>query len=260
MTPLQSTFLIATLLAAAGVWLMLPGRGIALRFLGAALGLAGLGLLAGQVGSLGHWARDSVFWILAGVTVVAAAATISFRNPMYCAIWFALSLLGTASLFMFQGSQFLAMATVVVYAGAIVVTFLFVLMLAQPRGQAPYDRVSWEALLSASAGAVLIGILTLTLASVVQTDDLAQLAAEPQERDQSLLADDHVAHLGGQLYSRYLLAVEVGGLLLLVAIVGAAAIAIHSRRGVLQITDLRSFVEEAARGNPATPEKAPTHG
>ena len=65
---------------------------------------------------------------------------------MYCAVWFALSLLGTAGLFLFQGAQFLAVATIVVYAGAILVTFLFVLMLAQPNGRAYYDRVSWEPL------------------------------------------------------------------------------------------------------------------
>ena len=88
--------------------------------------------------------------MLAGVTVVSAAvATVTFRSPVYCAIWFGMSLLGTAGLFLFHGAQFLAVATVVVYAGAILVTFLFVLMLAQPEGQASYDRVSWEALLSA---------------------------------------------------------------------------------------------------------------
>ena len=62
-------------------------------------------------------------------------ATVTFRNPVYCAIWFGLSLLGTAGLFLFHGAQFLAVATVVVYAGAILVTFLFVLMLAQPEGK-----------------------------------------------------------------------------------------------------------------------------
>ena len=56
-----------------------------------------------------------------------------------------MSLLGTAGLFLFQGAQFLGVATIVVYAGAILVTFLFVLMLAQPEGHAFYDRVSWEA-------------------------------------------------------------------------------------------------------------------
>ena len=74
---------------------------------------------------------------------------------MYCAVWFALSLLGTAGLFLFQGAQFLGVATIVVYAGAILVTFLFVLMLAQPTGRAYYDRLCWEPLVSAVTGAVL---------------------------------------------------------------------------------------------------------
>ena len=88
----------------------------------------------------------------------------TFRSPVYCAIWFALSLLGTAALFLFQGAQFLGVATIVVYAGAILVTFLFVLMLAQPEGDAFYDRISWEGLLAASTGALMVGgALTLTL-------------------------------------------------------------------------------------------------
>ena len=79
---------------------------------------------------------DGVFLILAAVTVISAVGAITFRNPVYCAIWFGLSLLGVAGLFFFAGAQFLAVATVVVYAGAILVTFLFVLMLAQPEGKA----------------------------------------------------------------------------------------------------------------------------
>jgi NADH-quinone oxidoreductase subunit J len=194
---------------------------------------------------------------------VAAAGTISFRSPVYCAIWFAFSLLGTAALFLFQGAQFLAVATVVVYAGAILVTFLFVLMLAQPRGQAAYDRVSWEGLLSASAGAVLIGILTLTITGIVQSGDVAPVGQSDEGQQalaQNVLSTDHVAKLGEQLFSRYLLAIEVAGLLLLVALVGAAAIAVHSRRGLLEISDAQAIIRDAAIGNPATPERAPRHG
>ena len=68
---------------------------------------------------------------------------IASQSPVYSAIWFAMSLLGTAGLFFFNGAQFLGVATIVVYAGAIVVTFLFVIMLAQPEGHADYDRISW---------------------------------------------------------------------------------------------------------------------
>jgi hypothetical protein len=72
---------------------------------------------------------------------------------VYAAIWFALALAGVAGVLLVLGAQFLGVATIVVYAGAILVMFLFVLMLAQPAGLAPYDRVSSEPLLSALAGA-----------------------------------------------------------------------------------------------------------
>jgi NADH-quinone oxidoreductase subunit J len=89
-------------------------------------------------------------------------------------------LLGTAGLFLYQGAQFLSVATVVVYAGAILVTFLFVLMLAQPEGQAYYDRVSWEALLSAATGAVLVGMLMMVMIqsfSQITGEETAEVAA-----------------------------------------------------------------------------------
>ena len=92
-----------------------------------------------------------------------AAATIVSRSPVYAAIWFALSLVGVAGVLLVLGAQFLGVATIVVYAGAILVMFLFVLMLAQPAGLAPYDRVSNEPFLSALAGAVLLGVLSLSI-------------------------------------------------------------------------------------------------
>ena len=106
---------------------------------------------------------DGMLLILAAVTVSSAVGAITFRNPVYCAIWFGLSLLGVAGLFFFAGNQFLAVATVVVYAGAILVTFLFVLMLAQPEGKAAYDRVSWEASVSAAVGMIIVGVLSISI-------------------------------------------------------------------------------------------------
>jgi NADH-quinone oxidoreductase subunit J len=132
-------------------------------------------------------------------------------------------------------------ATVVVYAGAILVTFLFVLMLAQPEGQAFYDRLSWEAMLSAITGAVVLGIVVTIVGAAlgngggimtatstdaaqtaVTTNDADQADQQAAERDK--LTGQHVAKLGGQLFSRHLIAVEVAGTLLLAALVGAVAI------------------------------------
>ena len=234
----QGILVAATLLAAVGMWLALPRGATRGRRFGALLGAVSLGLFGSQVPYLGTWGEHGLFLILGGVTVVAAAATVTVRSPVYAAIWFALSLLGTAALFLAQGAQFLGVATIVVYAGAILVTFLFVLMLANPTGQAYYDRVSWEAALSAGAGAVLVGILTVALAGGLprtprdeeatnQSTAMDEAAALPG----GVLAPEHMATLGGQLFSRHLIAVEVAGTLLLVALVGAVAIIGNARPG-----------------------------
>jgi NADH-quinone oxidoreductase subunit J len=176
---------------------------------------------------LGDWVSSSVFWLLAGITVIAAAATVTFRNPVYCAIWFALSLLGTAGLFLYEGAQFLGVATIVVYAGAILVTFLFVLMLANPQGHARYDRLGWEPMLSSFTGALMVGILSVNVSIAFQRAAAAETAHPTVTTDRlstNILASQHMAHLGGELFSRHLIAVEVAGTLLLVALVGCVAI------------------------------------
>lgn len=221
----------ATLLGAAAMWLMLPrarARGWAAGIL---LGAISLGLLASQVPRLGSWGADTVFLVLGAITVVAAAATITLRNPVYCALWFGLSLLGTAGLFLFQGAEFLAAATVIVYAGAILVTFLFLLMLADPQGRAYYDRVGWETSLSAFTGAVIVGILSMTVISVFtrSPEAFAAAAATPQQRAEGVLSAYPVALLGEQLFDRHLIAVEVAGTLLLAALIGATAIVAQGR-------------------------------
>jgi len=240
-------FVTATLLGALGMWLMLPRRGFQKRRWGALLAVVSLGLFAAQVPPLGATLDRTVFDVLALVTLVSAVCTVTFRSPVYSAVWFGLTLLGTSGLFLFQGAQFLSMATITIYAGAILVTFLFVLMLSDPRGRAYYDRLSWEAMLSASAGAVMVGVLTMTLSKVFSPDAAgppvpvkpgsAAAAASPGETptaalpappsaqalEANVLSAQHVARLGGELFGRHLLAVEAAGALLFVALLGATA-------------------------------------
>jgi len=235
-------YAVSVLLVAGGMWLMLPrGRiaGRSVRIAGALFGLAGLTGLCWQLGMprLTPRLAESVFWALALVTIVSAAATVTFRSPVYCAIWFAMTLLGTSGLFFFQGAQFLAVATLVVYAGAILVTFLFVLMLAQPEGHAYYDRVSWEAPLSALAGAIMIGILTMTISNTFDgAQNQTRLPPSPGTPGEGINREPpaqlHMAQLGAELFGRHLIAVEVAGTLLLAALVGAAAIIAHGRQAI----------------------------
>jgi NADH-quinone oxidoreductase subunit J len=224
--PRQIAILLAAVLLALGVWLLLPPGGRRHRTTGALVVAFGLGLLASRLPRLGEWVSQSVFSVLAITTVVSAAAAITFRNPVYCALWLGLSLVGTAGLFFIQGSQFLAVATIVVYAGAILVTFLFLLMLAEPSGRARYDRTSWEGLLSAASGAVLVGLLSTTVLAVLDRESGSSppVVVTDEDRQDGILNPEHVRPFGEVLFNRYLIAAEAGGVLLFAALVGAAVI------------------------------------
>lgn len=261
--PLSSGPLLAgaVLATVASLWLLLPnGRDNAsIRWLGSLLGMAALAAFIAAGRRLGGLGEEAVFLIVSLVAVISAAATIVSRSPVYAAIWFALSLAGVAGVLLVLGAQFLGVATIVVYAGAILVMFLFVLMLAQPAGLAPYDRVSNEPFLSALAGAVLLGVLSLSIGRLSAgpascCEPPSRNAASPSTASQSTttpsaaagepaagetasgpaagmtatavdpLAENHVARLGGELFGRHLVAVEAAGVLLLVALIGAIAV------------------------------------
>jgi len=239
----------AVLATVASLWLLLPnGRDTTTaRWLGASLGLAALAAFIATGRRLGGLGEEAVFLIVSLVAVISAAATIVSRSPVYAAIWFALSLAGVAGVLLVLGAQFLGVATIVVYAGAILVMFLFVLMLAQPAGLASYDRVSNEPFLSALAGAVLLGVLSLSIgrlsagpasccdlptratatpltATPSAAEGIAAPATAPVATVVDPLAENHVARLGGELFGRHLVAVEAAGVLLLVALIGAIAV------------------------------------
>ena len=223
---LRSPVCWAVMLGALSLWLLYSQRTDSVRVLGKLLGGISFLMLLTTFKMVDDWSAQIVFWILAAVTIVAAAAAITSRSPVYTAIWFAVSLLGTAGLFLFQGAQFLGVATVVVYAGAIVVTFLFVLMLAQPEGHAPYDRVSWA---SFAVPAALLGAAAVM--AVVLTS-LASLKSVEDNRPTPAIAagGQHMAELGSHLFAYHLVSIEVVGTLLLVALVGAIAIVIQGRK------------------------------
>lgn len=150
------------------------------RVLGTVAGVIGLTCLWWAIPSFGTLSQQATFWCMAALTIASAVATISARNPVYSAIWFAVSLLGTAALFFLQNAQFLGIATVAVYAGAIVVTFLFVLMLSQPTGHAFYDRISWgrwPRMATALAAALMVALIS----GMVAGTDREQLTAREQQ-------------------------------------------------------------------------------
>ena len=229
---LQSWLAWGVLAGAVALLLMMPGSTRGLRRAGTVVGGLALLLFAAGMVRLEPLGSQLTFTALALLTVGAAAAAIAMRSAVYSAIWFAVSLLGTGGLFCLQSAQFLGVATVVVYAGAIVVTLLFVVMLAQPEGHDTYDRISWGPLAKPAViltVALLLGTLLGAIAPLRDEAPPARGAATGTQALDALDGRSHMARLGGVLFSRHLVAVEVGGTLLLAALVGAVAIVIQGR-------------------------------
>jgi len=228
MTPVLVAILVV--LTAAGVYVALPKAGGQKRLLGLGLALVGLAAACVLFRVAGVTpGTQAFFYILAVGSVLCGIAMITSINPVYSALWFALVVVCVAGLFIVNNAQFLAAASVIVYAGAIVVTFLFVIMLAQQRGHAVYDRVAREPALGVLAGFVILAAL-LTAIIPQEKDGAAPAQAQVAgitDRHSDYLdgrVDGHVGGLGKEMFSTHLISLEIAGVLLLAALVGAVAV------------------------------------
>jgi NADH-quinone oxidoreductase subunit J len=231
----------ALALLAGGVWWMMPRRVRLPKVIGLVAALIGAFVLASRIQAAdAEIGRTVLFAVFAAAAVACAILMITNRNPVYSALWFALATLNVCGLFWLQAAQFLAAATVIVYAGAIVVTFVFVIMLAQQAGSTVYDQRSRQPLIATVAAVLLLGALLSTL-RMTRPEDI-QLANpesvvtanvfshQPKEKQMDA---DLMKGLGRSLFGDYLFAVELAGTLLLVATIGAIAIAPRRSRGTL---------------------------
>jgi NADH-quinone oxidoreductase subunit J len=236
------TFVAALAVSALSVWWLMPQRRERPRLVGFGLALAGLVMLGAVLeASPAELSERVLFWIFGGGSVLCGIAMISSRNPVYGALWFALVTLCTCGLFLLQSAPFLAAATIIVYAGAIIVTFLFVIMLAQQAGAATYDRRAYHPLVASIASFVLLGALLFTLmtwgaGSVSTTAAVRRVEGagpNPLSRPEPDQPVGTLHGLGRSLFGDYLFAVELGGTVLLVASIGAIAIAPRRSQGTL---------------------------
>jgi NADH-quinone oxidoreductase subunit J len=231
---------LSLLLLAIGVWWLMPRAARWPKTVGLLLAVAGAALLASRIeGPPAPWLESVLFWLFAGAAVVSAILMITNRNPVYSALWFALVTLSVCGLFLLQFAPFLAAATIVVYAGAIVVTFVFVIMLAQQSGATAYDQRSRQPVVATFAAFVLFAIIinALLLLRTSDAEPVAAREAAAVANPLSQVAADaplgRMHGLGRSLFGDYLYAVELAGTLLLVATIGAIAIVPRRRRGTL---------------------------
>ena len=160
-----------------------------------------------QVGSL-------FFALMAGLSLLGAVGTISARNPIRSAMGLLLTIVGIAGLFLRLNAQFMGAIQLIVYAGAVVVLFVFVVMLLN---LGP-SKVTDLRALGTRLGAGLVGLALLANLLVVQRQQLPQVALAPE-------TNNAVTNVAQSLFSDYLVAFELTSVVLLVAIVGAVLLA-----------------------------------
>jgi len=187
------------------------------------------------------------------ITLLAAVGFVLFRQPVYAALCFTVAVLAATGLYVLQNASYVAAATIVIYAGATIIIFLFVLMFAQHSQLQAYELKCSNlpvALVASTCLALLLGYAVTTRPQVDKPLSAARTAAATAEQspekpnsaaDQATPATASgaasvetpavatagmtVADLGRVAYTRYLWTIELAGTLLLVAAGGAIFIA-----------------------------------
>ena len=156
-----------------------------------------------------------LFYIFAAVTVLAALNMVLQRTPVYSALSLIVVLCSLAGVYLLLGAEFMAVLQVIVYAGAIMVLFVFVIMLLN----AGHEKPSHRSRLTKWLGAPIIGALLVEMLMVIWDQFPPTSAGPPAHLDGSPAA------IGGLLFHNYVLPFEVTSILILVAVLGAVVLA-----------------------------------
>jgi NADH-quinone oxidoreductase subunit J len=161
------------------------------------------------------------FAIVAAWEVVTAFGVVAFRRPIYNALSLVANMLGLAVLFLMLNAQFLFAAQVIVYAGAVMVLFVFIIALLNPSSDLTLGRRSSEPVAGAIFGVVMAALLAALFYNRGLTGKVGSLTP------QAIATVGNVQSVGTALYTEFLFPVEVTSVLLLVAAVGAVYLAMR---------------------------------
>lgn len=156
-----------------------------------------------------------LFWTLSVLALFSALMVITSKNPVYSVIWLIMVFFAISGHYLLLNAQFLAIVNIIVYAGAIMVLFLYVLMLMDLKKETEPQKNRWIKL----AGAVAGGCLLLVLVAALKKADTANQIAQTREGDIGL-----IQNLGKILFNEYVIPFEIASILFLSAMVGAVVI------------------------------------
>ena len=216
-------FYLIPALGGLAVYLALPGERRAGRVAPIALGAIAIGAMVWVLSrSLGP--SQVLFHVLAVLAVLAAARVVTHPKPIYSAVYFILLIVSVAGIALLAGAEFLAAALVIIYAGAILVTYAFVIMLAQQASPQVWDTEAREPAFAALAGFLLIAALSGVMVTAHRTGAGAA-GLQAIQSAARVKASSNTLALGSELMTTYVVAFEAAGVLLLVGIIGGIALA-----------------------------------
>jgi NADH-quinone oxidoreductase subunit J len=179
---------------------------------------------------------DVVVYVVAALMIVVGAlGVISFRNPVHCALSLIMTLFGVAIAFIEQEAQFLAAVEIIVYAGAIVILFLFVIMFL---GVDRRDEVRVDPLVGQRAFAG-VGVV-ITIAGIIFLMARSHWITGVPHVSTGVATkgnNSNVQELGRAVFTTYLFAFEATAALLVIAVVGAVVLARRERASTLESSD-----------------------
>ena len=156
-----------------------------------------------------------LFWVLSTMALGSALMVITSKNPVHSVIWLILVFFAISGHYLLLNAQFLAIVNIIVYAGAIMVLFLYVLMLMDLKKETVPQKNRWLKI----AGAVSGGSLLLVLVAALKKTDIGENIAETRMGDIGL-----IENLGRILFTDFVVPFEISSILFLSAMVGAVMI------------------------------------
>ena len=162
-----------------------------------------------------------LFYVFAAILVFAALRVVSVRNPVHAALWLVLSFFTSAGIWLMLGAEFLAIVLVLVYVGAVMVLFLFVIMMLDVNFDELRRHFRSYLPVGAAVGALVLLEMVLVILAGASAAGSPSSAAAPAS---------NTGALGRLLYVDYVYPFELAAVLLLVAIVAAIALTHRKRR------------------------------
>ena len=158
---------------------------------------------------------EILFWFLSVLAVVSAINLVLSRNAMFSALWLILTFFAISGHYILLNAQFLAVVNIIVYAGAIMVLFLFVIMFMNLNNAPEPKKNKWLKMIGVVSG----GCMLLVLIAALKDADTAKQFAQTKTGDIGL-----ISFLGKALFNEYVVPFEVSSVLFLSAMVGAVVL------------------------------------